>query len=340
MRTILFIVFLMFLSAMLQSCGLKQQPMVRDDPLIGKIVDTKISTAIDFPELISRILNKDVIYLSEKHDNPAHHRIQTDIIKALIEKGKRPKLGFEFFSMDDTPFLLSFIDSGKADHSKQSLGNMEFMVRRRLGWEHQSDEMWGYYYELLCLARQEGLLVAGIDLNRSQKKRITRKGLKGLTKLEKKMIFSSNLSNEPYKDYMFDIFKLVHCGMENQALQSRLYDTWVARNDKMALSISQMVDREQPGPVVVIIGGGHTEFGLGVIERAKALDSTLTQVNVGLQEIRMDPAARLDDYTRPLDIQGLASVLPADFIWFTQRVSYEDPCEAFKEMLNRGALKK
>ena len=340
MNRLIFLTLIFFTLFLIQSCATTKKTIMRTDPLIGEIINTGTGQAIDFEALMEKIITYDVIYLSEKHDNPDQHQIQQKIIRRMIEAGLTPTLGFEFFSMTDTPHLLNFIDSGKVSHSEKIKKMIETDLRKKLGWDTQSDQMWGYYYALLSLARKENLTVAGIDLDSALKKRITRKGINGLSPIEKEQIFSTRLKDDVYKDYMFSIFKAVHCGMSmgHGNMEARLYDTWVARNDKMADSISRLY-KHRKGPVVIIIGGGHTEYGLGVINRVTAIDKTIKQVNIALREISVRPSA-LSDYLMPLDLEGYKKVPPADFIFFTQRVSYEDPCEAFQKSLQKMKLRK
>ena len=324
---------------MIFACATAPKTPMRQDPLIGKIINTASRQPIPFNKLVDKIANYDVIYLSEKHDNPMHHAIQHRIIQDLVQKEKLPTLGFEFFSMDDTPLLLNFADSGKAAHTPKMEAAIEQQTRKKLNWDSQSDAMWAYYYDLLKLARDNQLLISGLDLSSSQKRRITRKGLEGLTPIEKKLIFSSQFSNAPYESHMKSVFKAVHCGMGHGKMTSRLYDTWVARNDKMALSISQLYKKGAKGPIVVIIGGGHTEHGLGVMDRVTAINPDISQVNIGLTEITRDPSV-LEDYIQPLELEGFKPMPPADYIWFTQRVSYKDPCEEFKAAFKKMKQKK
>lgn len=338
-RLYLSILALMLIPFMHACVATTNQPVKvkRDDPLIGKIIDSKKSKQINFDQLIKNISQYDVIYLSEKHDNPDMHQAQNKIINALYKEGKaigqKPSVGFEFFSMDQTPVLLNFIDAGKKKHSEKIEKNIEKTLRMKLGWHTQSNKMWKFYYDLLKTAQTKNLQVAGLDLSSTLKRRITKKGIKGITALEKTLIFSTNLSDPVYQESMFKIFKAVHCGMGGKNMQSRLYDTWLARNDKMALSITQMVEHGN-GPVVVIVGGGHTEFGLGIIDRVNTIDSQIKQINIGLTEITKEPSL-LKDYLIPLELKGYKKVPAADYLWFFQRVSYDDPCERFKESLEK-----
>ena len=326
------------------SCATAPKKVMRNDPLIGKIVKGDTGEPINYKSLVSTLADHDVIYLSEKHDNPMHHAIQMRIIQELIDQGRSPAVGFEFFSFQDTPLLLNLVDARKKAHTPDMEKKVETRMREKLGWKGQPDKMWSYYWDLLTLAADNQLTPAGLDLSSTQKRRITRKGISGLTPIEKKQLFSTGLSNPAYESYMKSIFKAVHCGMDHGKMTERLYDTWVARNDRMALSIAQLYESlaknqgenkdTKSGPVVIIMGNGHTESGLGVIDRVRHLNPEISQINLAMMEIFREEAD-LDDYLAPLELDGFDPVPPADFVWFTQRVSYEDPCKKFKQALDK-----
>ena len=338
MKPFNFLLLILLVPPILSSCAMQAtqaKPIMKNDPLIDQIIATKTHAKIDFETLIKAISTYDVIYLSEKHDNPIHHQIQQRVIHALIKRKLYPTIGFEFFAMEDTPDLLNFIDSGKVHHPKQIEKAIELDLRQKLGWDTQPDEMWRYYFDLLKLARDERLQVAGIDLPSTLKRRLTRKGIEGLSPIEREQIFSTHLSNDTYKKYMFSIFKSAHCGMAQSNMQAKLYTTWTARNDKMALSITRLNQyRKGKGPVVVIIGKGHTEYGLGVIDRVEAIDKTIKQVNIDLTEVTIKPSS-LGQYLLPLELKGFEKAPPADYLWLTPRVSNADPCQEFHEMLKK-----
>jgi len=326
------------LAGLIQSCVSSTGPQKREDPLIGQLLDVKTRTPVTMDTLVDRIRNTDVIYLSEKHDNPDHHAFQQKIIQALAKGDDLPVLGFEFFSMEETPDLLNFMETARISHKAKAEKTIEEFLRKKLGWDTQSDEMWAFYFDLLSLGRELGLYAAGLDLPDTLKRRITRKGRQGLTPLEQEMVFSTDLDDPPYKDHMFEVFKAVHCGMGHAVIQERLWDTWLARNDRMAQSIVRLKHHHK-GPVVVIIGGGHTEYGLGVMDRVAHLDPGLSQVNIALKEIAVSPAG-LDQYLVPLSLSGRDALPPADYVRFSQRISYENPCDRFREQLKRMKSRK
>ncbi len=131
--TRLLLLSLILIIPTLQSCVTRSITMMRDDSLIGKIIDTKTDQPISFETLMSNISTHDVIYLSEKHDNADQHQFQEKVILALVDQGLSPTIGFEFFSMGDTPDLLNFIDSGNVTHSKKNEGIIENDLRLKLG---------------------------------------------------------------------------------------------------------------------------------------------------------------------------------------------------------------
>ncbi|WP_242637357.1 ChaN family lipoprotein [Desulfobacter hydrogenophilus] len=330
-------------------CATTSKIIMRDDPLIGTLVKGDTGKPIHFAGLMDTLIHSDIIYLSEKHDNPMHHAIQHRVIQALIDRGYAPILGFEFFSYQDTPLLLNLVDAGKKAHSPKMEKAVEQRIREKLGWENQSDTMWGYYWNLIRLAADNDFPAAGLDLSATQKRRITRKGLDGLSPIELQQLFSTKLSNTAYESYMKSVFVSVHCGMDHGRMTERLYDTWMARNDRMALSVVELFnavqtqDRDKAdrktGPVVIIIGTGHTEYGLGVLDRVHHLKPNVTQTNLAITEIEREPAD-LSHYLAPLSLEGFDPVPPADFLWFTQRVSYDDPCEKFKAVLKKMKTRK
>jgi hypothetical protein len=71
-----------------------------------------------------------------------------------------------------------------------------------------------------------------------------------------------------------------------------------------------------------------------VMERVKAINSDISQVNIGLTEITRNPS-NLVEYIHPLELEGFETAAPSDYLWFTQRVSYKDPCEEFKEAFKK-----
>ncbi|WP_421865462.1 ChaN family lipoprotein [Motiliproteus sp.] len=299
----------------------------RQDELIGQIIDARSGQPLDYSALLERAAEADVVYLAERHDNAEHHQIQLRIIQGLIELGQRPVLGFEFFDIGQSGYLSQYVN-GQASllalgpGSKQS---PEQRLRRQLGWEKRPDQEWGYYFQLIELARQHQLEIFGADLPPSIKLRLSRTDIDQLSAVERQQLQGLELEQSPYREFMYRRFVDGHCGWGEEPLLTRLYRTWRERNFRMAASLVAMADTAQGGPVVMIVGAGHTEHNLGLVSQAERLNPTLKQLNIGLQQISIDPRPLADYRYDPDDAERKLGVRH-DLLWFTQRQDYRDLC--------------
>ncbi len=114
MRNVIFPAILLTLLPLAYSCATAPKNLMRNDPLIGKTVQTATRGFVNFTVMMDILESHDVIYLSEKHDNPMHHTIQHRIIQDLVDKGRTPIIGFEFFSFHGFEWFTVFV-SGQAN---------------------------------------------------------------------------------------------------------------------------------------------------------------------------------------------------------------------------------
>lgn len=320
--------------------GCAQQPLSgpRQDPLIGQIIDGASQQAIHFDQLIERAAQVDIVYLGERHDNVEHHQNQLSVVQALIDRGLRPVIGFEFFDIGQSGYLMQYV-AGKATlmplHGKKTAVSAGARLRQQLGWSKRSDTQWNNYFQLIELARTHQLPVFGADLPASIRLRLSRTDSQSLTAIEQQQLALTPLADDDYKAYMFDRFTAGHCGWSSEPLMKRLYRTWYERNYRMASSIVAMAPTskaqssasEQQGPVVMILGGGHTEYNRAVVAQVALQAPQLKQLNIGLQEIDIE-ASPLTAYIDGDDSRTVAHDFGAryDLLWFSQRQDYRDRC--------------
>ncbi|WP_165840058.1 ChaN family lipoprotein [Motiliproteus coralliicola] len=299
----------------------------RQDPLIGQIIDAGTQQPLGYPQLLARAAKADVVYLGERHDNAEHHRIQLQILQDLIGRGLQPVLGFEFFDIGQSGYLSQYV-SGQA--SLMSLGpgsklTPEQRLRRQLDWEKRPDQEWNFYFRLIELAREHQLEIFGADLAPSIKLRLSRTDMEQLTAVERQQLQGEALEQGVYRDFMYRRFTDGHCGWGEEPLLTRLYRTWRERNYRMAASVVAMADDSHAGPVVMIVGAGHTEHNLGLVNQVAKLRPELNQLNIGLQQISIEPSP-LSDYLFDADDPEQALGVRHDLLWFTQRQDYRDIC--------------
>ncbi|OMH25900.1 ChaN family lipoprotein [Motiliproteus sp. MSK22-1] len=304
---------------------IKERP---NDPLIGRIYDTSNGQELSPEQFLRRAESADVLYLGEKHDNAEHHARQLEIIQSLVDRGLTPAIGFEFFDVGETGYLKQYVEgtgSSLKIAGSKSKKSQEQWLRKRLGWQDASEEYWGFYFSLVDLAKTHKLEVFGADLPSGVKSRLSRVGLKGLNPVELSLLTPTGLEDDAYRQLMYEAFRQGHCGWGEEELLKRLYQTWIARNDRMAMSIVQIVEDNTARPVVVILGNGHIQHSQGVFERVAHLNPRLRQINLGFREVSSSPHP-LPYYLKTERAGGKEFPPDHQVIWFSSRQDYGDPC--------------
>jgi uncharacterized iron-regulated protein len=333
---------LMTILALAACAGQQPKPQIThnvDDPLIGRIFHKDGPQEIDASELYQRMADSDVIYLGENHDNVHQHRIQLDTIRQLVEMGRKPLVGFEFFGRGDTPLLNQHQASDDKYHDPNGPhGNAaETLLRQQLGWGKNRDEDWAHLYPILKYAREQKLPVFGADLSASLRKQISKEGYAGLNGVEKLLVPATDFKDDDYRALMLESFTRAHCGWGDEKYLGKLYDAWLARNEAMARSIIAMHEETPDQPVVMILGGGHTEYNMAVVERIAHLKPGLRQLNLRLRTVGEKPSP-VEAYFEPLTFNDKSFGAPFDYQWFTARMpEREDLCAAFLKHKNKHA---
>lgn len=319
--------------------GCSTMETMRDDPLIGKIFESEEQREVTYSDLVKKLEKQDIIYLGENHENSDHHRIQLQVITELVQLGKKPRIGFELFSRDQTGYLMTFVGSKRKHKQESQKKAEENRLRKDLGWQDRKETTWGFYFDLIALARKHELSVFGADLPKGVVRRLMRQGIAQLTPVEKEMLKSSELKDPEYQALMVEKFKAAHCGFAHKGMTEKMYQTWLERNDAMAASIVETFKSDPEQPVVMIVGSGHVEHNMGIYERVSDQLKTVRQLNIGLKEIAIKPLG-LSDYFAP-GKAGKRTFLPKhELLWFTQRTSYQDPCVKFRKAFKTMKLKK
>ena len=311
-------------------CGLTSS-QASEDSLLETIWDIESGKVIKQEALIEHFLGAEVIYLGEKHDNARQHEIQLQILEALVSKGKRPSIGFEFFTIGQTSLLMNFTQpSAPIMNMRSKDHDPELVLRQALGWDHRSDEEWSYYFKLIEFARDNQLPAFATDIPWGLSSRITRVGVENLHPTELSLLVDTGLNDSEYEQLMLEEFTNVHCGYRNEEMFRRMYQAWIARNDAIAQSIVNTLEANPQKPVVMIIGFGHLRHGMGIPERIAYLRPETKQINFSMMEISLEPSL-LESYLPEFEINGRTFRQDLDYIWFTSRQDMEDPCKAFRK---------
>ncbi len=324
----------LLLAGLLTGCVTAQPPRA-PSPLAERIFAGPSGTELSRDELVQRMLAARVVYLGEKHDSDRQHEIQRSLLEEMVARGARPALGLEMFSRDRSGALMGYVERAAPAAGDNAAPSAEDWLRRQLTPDDAvaRESTWEAYLGLVETARRHGLVLFGIDLPLSLRARITRVGTSGLSHVERALLSPTGFDDDVYRALMQERFKASHCGFGNDEQLGRLYDNWVARNDTMARAIVAALDDARDGPVVVVVGAGHLEYDMGVVDRVAALVPGIEQVNFAMREVTPDSPAVASQF-ETLEYHGRRFPPAHRYLWFTAaRGEAVDYCRNFPKAM-------
>ena len=118
-----------------------------------------------------------------------------------------------------------------------------------------------------------------------------------------------------------DEIRAGHCGMANDAMVTAMLDVQRARDASLADALLRADERMPP---VLIAGAGHVRKDAGVpVYLARRVPDKRT-LSVAFLEV--------GGFAEPPLVELAAQY---DFVWYTPRVDDLDPCDRFKEQLEK-----
>ena len=290
--------------------------MAAGHPLVGRIWDVRQNEFVSPESLKAEATRAQHLLLGETHINPEHHRIQGDIIQAMTDEGRSFALVFEIFERDQQE-AIDRVASGpgaSADDVAEATGIED------TGWD------WDLYRPLVEAALSTGIPVLAGNAPRQEVRRIAYSGLDVLPAERLAELGLARPLPGPAHDALAQTIVDSHCGHVYGDMTGRLVDAQRIRDATMA----EVMLQAESGRSVLIAGGGHARRDYGVphyiLDRVPDADV----IAIGLMEVLPDlsrPEAYLDR------LPGLGASF--DYLWFTDRVMTEDPCEEFRESLEK-----
>jgi uncharacterized iron-regulated protein len=282
-------------------------------PLVGRIWDVKAASFLGEDALVARLVPSRFVLLGERHDNPDHHTLQAKLVRALVEAGRRPAVGFEMLSTDEAAAVIRYL----ARNPKDAAGLGDAVNWSRSGWPE-----WRYYQPIAQAALDANAPIVATNLSRAATDAVRRNGLAGLGPT----LTSQLRLAEPTPDTRLAMARELresHCGQVPEDMIGRMVDIQWARDARMAASLARGAQRDGS---VLIAGAGHVRTDRGVpVHLARHIqDVSITSVAfVEVEALAVKPG----DYAQRFG----ADALPFHYVWFTPKVDEADPCEKLKK---------
>jgi len=244
------------------------------------------------------------------HDNPDHHRLQLELLEALVRDGRRPAVALEQFDRDHQAAL----DRARAAAPRDAGRVADAGQFDRRGWQ------WPFYEPIVALALREDLPLVAANLSRRDALAVVERGYAALGDGAAERL---GLAGPPDPAQVASIEAAVrdgHCGKLPERVVPGMAAAQRARDAVMADALLA----RGSGGAVLIAGNGHVRRDLGVPGYLAVRAPERGVLAVGIVEV----AAGLD---HPEAYVAPAAGAAPQFDWavFTPRTDRPDPCEAF-----------
>ena len=254
-----------------------------------------LEAVLPLSEIASRVADKTIIYVGEKHDRYGDHLVQLEMIQALHRYHPKLAIGMEMFQRRYQESLDDYI-SGETD-TQTFLKESHYFSTWRFNYH--------LYEDILQYARANGIPVVALNQDNELVRKVANEGLENLSPEERGRIPDELiLDDEPYKKRLRSVFEMHQTNLDGDSIPQEFeyfHQAQILWDETMAESIANFLTDRPDYHMVVLAGSGHLAFGVGIPKRVH-------------RRIGKDYAIILPDPGEPLEL-GLA-----DFIIFPSEV--------------------
>ena len=210
---------------------------------------------VGFESFIETIALKDLVYLGEIHTNVQVHLAQLDAIKGLVSMGRHLVLALEMFQVPYQKPLDAYIQGE--------------ITQEELFEETEYSSRWGYspalYSPILKFAKEQKIPLRAIGVPSELIEHVRQAGLVSSPSpyLPNPLLFPS----APY----FARLETTYEEHPRLGSFSRFLEVQVAWDNGMAFAIRNSFLADPGALLVVMVGAGHIQGGLGVPELVKKM---------------------------------------------------------------------
>jgi uncharacterized iron-regulated protein len=295
-----------------------QAPHGRDHPLAGRIRDVGAGEWIDEPALFAALARVDLVLVGERHDHPDHHALQARVVRELVARGRRPAVAFEMLDPDDAAGVAA------ARGAPGGAAARAAALRAGVGWDESGWPDWALYAPVFEAALAADLAIVPANLTRGELHALGHGGAAALPP-ERRAALGLDAPADPEERHaLAEQIREAHCGHAPDAALERMVDVQRAWNAQLARALADAAAGPGAGGAVLIAGNEHVRRDHGAPRWLARLAPGARVASVGLLEV--DPDAR--GAAPPDDA-------PFDYVWLTPRVDLADPCEKYRESLEK-----
>lgn len=292
-RLILFLIVIMILSACQPTkiyLGNPELPYPPDrKPVIGDILHLPTGIYVTQQEMLEQIVRVQVVFVGETHDNPASHRLQEEILKALQQHNPgHITLAMEMFSPAQQPLLDLWV-AGK-------LTEKDFL--KQVDWYQNWRMNFAFYRNLLNYCREYRIPILALNAAEDIKKKAGSITFDEFTEKDRQSLPQMD-QTDPYHLATVKAFYAGH--KMGQSMEDGFLRVQTLWDETMAENLANYLKQHnRDRQVLVIAGGNHVRYGFGIPRRVFRRIPSSYQL-VGSEELNIpeDKQDRLMEVYKP-----------------------------------------
>ncbi|MCA9666072.1 MAG: ChaN family lipoprotein [Myxococcales bacterium] len=247
----------------------------------GEIIETASGRPFSLEVLAVALQSADIVLVGEQHDHREHHAIQGRIISALAARGPSLVVGLEMLQRDDDEARALL-----ARYTEREIDEATFAKKLRF------KKRWGLRFDVYApvfrAARAHRLRVFGLNAPRAVVRSVARVGLHNLTTLQRERLPSRiDLHVAPHRRLFAAMLGGGHHHHLASAKLDRYYGAqcvWDASMAEAAIALARPRSKFH-SRVVVIAGGGHVYYDLGIALRIRKRRPALKVASIALVSV-------------------------------------------------------
>jgi len=274
-------------------------------PVVGDILHLPTGVFVLPKQMLAAATDSRVVYVGETHDNPASHRLQLDVLRAMADRYPgQLSLGMEMFNIEQQAVLDRWV-AGEIDE-KTFLKESDWYGNWRMDF--------AYYQEILDFAREQRIPVLALNAPKDLVDAVGETPVAEMPADLQDRLPEMDMT-DPYQRAMSEAVFADHPVGEQQVERFiRVQTLW---DEIMAANVAEELQRKGPAHrMVVLAGGNHVRYGFGIPRRVfRRLPVSYTLIGGREIEVPPEKQATMMDVKKP-DYP----LLPYDYLVFT---SYE-----------------
>ena len=231
---------------------------------VAQAAENDSATVIDLgglltiDQLLEKVADRQVIFVSESHLKYEHHLNQLAVIKSQHEQHDNLVIGLEFIQKPFQSVLNDYI-AGNIDEADM-LRKTEYFDR----WKYD----FRLYRPIFSYAREHGIPLIALNIEQEVTDQIGTVGLDGLSDdLKKRLPTEIVRDDEAYRARLMNIFKQ-HPHADDKDFEN-FQTVQLLWDESMAETAANWLQQHPQDHMVILAGSGHIIYGSGIPNRLK-----------------------------------------------------------------------